>query len=66
MIMDFSVDHLARSLVLGALLDELTLRFGGYELVAHWTQGEFHHRQRQAGGGWEQREDGCRVGSRKG
>ena len=34
---------LARCLVLGALLDELTARFGGYELVAHWTQGEFHH-----------------------
>lgn len=37
------VDRLARSLVLGALLDELTVRFGGYELVSHWTQGEFHH-----------------------
>jgi hypothetical protein len=37
------VDRLARSLVLGALLDELTTRFGGYELVAHWTQSEFHH-----------------------
>jgi hypothetical protein len=41
--MDLSVDHLARSLVLGALLDEVTHVFGGYELVAHWTQGEFHH-----------------------
>jgi hypothetical protein len=37
------VDRLARCLVLGALLDEVTARFGGYELVAHWTQGEFHH-----------------------
>src|SRR5579883_2595444 len=37
------VDRLARCLVLGALLDDLTARFGGYELVAHWTQGEFHH-----------------------
>jgi len=37
------VDRLARCLVLGALLDDLTTRFGGYELVAHWTQGEFHH-----------------------
>lgn len=26
-------------MVLGALLDEI----GSYELVAHWTQGEFHH-----------------------
>jgi hypothetical protein len=38
-----SIDHLARHLVLGALLEDLTERFGGYELVAHWTQGEFHH-----------------------
>jgi hypothetical protein len=37
------VARLAESLVLGAVLDELTARFGGYELVAHWTQGEFHH-----------------------
>jgi hypothetical protein len=41
--MPASVDRLARCLVLGALLDDLTARFGGYELVAHWTQGEFHH-----------------------
>jgi hypothetical protein len=41
--MSLSVDRLARSLVLGALLDELTRHFGSYELVAHWTQGEFHH-----------------------
>ena len=38
-----SVARLASQLVLGALLDELTERYGGYELVAHWTQGEFHH-----------------------
>jgi hypothetical protein len=38
-----SIEHLARRLVLGSLLDELTRLFGGYELVAHWTQGEFHH-----------------------
>jgi hypothetical protein len=41
--MALSVEHLARRLVLGSLLDELTRRLGGYELVAHWTQGEFHH-----------------------
>ncbi len=35
--------RLARHLVLGSLLEELTRRFGSYELVAHWTQGEFHH-----------------------
>jgi hypothetical protein len=29
--------------MLGALLEELQTRFGGYDLVAHWTQGEFHH-----------------------
>ena len=37
------VDALARSLVLGALLDDVSSRFGGYELASHWTQGEFHH-----------------------
>jgi len=41
--MPASVDGLARCLVLGTLLDDVTTRFGGYELVAHWTQGEFHH-----------------------
>jgi hypothetical protein len=41
--MDDPVAHLARFLVLGALLDEVQRRFGGYDLVAHWTQGEFHH-----------------------
>jgi hypothetical protein len=37
------VERLARLLVLGALLDDVRERFGGYEVVAHWTQGEFHH-----------------------
>jgi hypothetical protein len=37
------VTHLARTLVLGALLDEVERLFGGYDLVAHWKQGEFHH-----------------------
>jgi hypothetical protein len=37
------VKELAGALVLGALLDLLRDRFGGYEIVAHWTQGEFHH-----------------------
>jgi hypothetical protein len=41
--MDDPVALLARCLVLGALLDEVQRRFGGYDLVAHWTQGEFHH-----------------------
>lgn len=38
-----AIHRLARHLVLGALLDELARRHGAYELVAHWTQGEFHH-----------------------
>lgn len=38
-----SIDDLARHLVLGALIADVSERFGGYELVAHWTQGEFHH-----------------------
>jgi hypothetical protein len=37
------VAKLARHLVLGSLLGDLSKRFGGYEIVAHWTQGEFHH-----------------------
>jgi hypothetical protein len=37
------VDRLARFLVLGPLLEDIGHRFGGYDLVAHWTQGEFHH-----------------------
>ena len=38
-----SVARLARHLVLGALLDDVVRRYGGYDLVAHWAQGEFHH-----------------------
>src|SRR5688572_8215424 len=34
---------LSRFLVLGALLDEVRRRWGTYELVDHWQQGEFHH-----------------------
>jgi hypothetical protein len=37
------IERLAGHMVLGALLEELQTRFGGYDLVAHWTQGEFHH-----------------------
>jgi len=33
------VERLAKHLDLGSLLESL----GDYELVAHWTQGEFHH-----------------------
>jgi hypothetical protein len=38
-----TVARLAGHLVLGALLEDLGERCGGYELAAHWTQGEFHH-----------------------
>jgi hypothetical protein len=37
------VDQLARALDLGSLLAEVAGRCGAYDLVAHWTQGEFHH-----------------------
>lgn len=37
------VDDLAATLVLGALLEQLNARYGGYDLLAHHTQGEFHH-----------------------
>ena len=37
------IDALAHTLVLGALLDELRKTYGSFELLDHWTQGEFHH-----------------------
>jgi len=41
--MQSAVQALADTLVLGALLEELHTRFGPYELLEHWKQGEFHH-----------------------
>lgn len=38
-----SVEELASTLTLGDLLQTLMARAGGYELLAHWQQGEFHH-----------------------
>lgn len=38
-----AVDVLARHLVLGSLLDDVRRRWGDYEIVDHWQQGEFHH-----------------------
>lgn len=38
-----ALDRLAQCLTLGALLDEVRARHGGYELLDHWQQGEFHH-----------------------
>jgi len=37
------VAALARNLGLGALLADLTQKFGGYEILDHWQRGEFHH-----------------------
>jgi hypothetical protein len=37
------VDDLASSLVLGAFLERVKARWGRYEVVDHWQQGEFHH-----------------------
>jgi hypothetical protein len=37
------VEDLADTLELGALLELLRARSGGYEILHHWQQGEFHH-----------------------
>jgi hypothetical protein len=37
------VAALAQNLGLGSLLADLRRDFGGYEIVDHWQQGEFHH-----------------------
>ncbi len=36
-------EELASELELGALLERARRRSGGYELLEHWKQGEFHH-----------------------
>jgi hypothetical protein len=38
-----AVDELAATLALGSLLDRVRQRWGSYEVVDHWQQGEFHH-----------------------
>ena len=38
-----AVDSLSGFLLLGTLLEEIRHRWGAYELVDHWQQGEFHH-----------------------
>ncbi|MGM0554984.1 MAG: hypothetical protein ACQEVA_01260 [Myxococcota bacterium] len=38
-----ALESLAKQLVLADLLVMLEEKFGGYQLLAHWTQGEFHH-----------------------
>jgi hypothetical protein len=34
---------LSNRLNLGEVLETVRVAFGGYDLLAHWTQGEFHH-----------------------
>jgi hypothetical protein len=41
--MPVDMQHLVNQLTLGGLLDEVRRLAGGYELVDHWQQGEFHH-----------------------
>lgn len=41
--MPSSVESLAATLELGSLLDLLRREHDGYEVLAHWKQGEFHH-----------------------
>jgi len=35
--------ELARNLSLGDLFNAVRARFGAFEVVDHWQQGEFHH-----------------------
>jgi hypothetical protein len=37
------IQELANQLTLGGMLDALRRLAGGYELLDHWQQGEFHH-----------------------
>ncbi len=37
------LEKLAGCMTLGALLERVWNNHGGYELLAHWKQGEFHH-----------------------
>jgi hypothetical protein len=38
-----ALETLSHCLMLGTLLDEVRRRWGSYQLVDHWQQGEFHH-----------------------
>ena len=40
---DTELQRLADARVLGALLEQVRDRWGAYELLDHWQQGEFHH-----------------------
>lgn len=37
------LQDLSSALLLGAVLDALRHRHGGYDVLDHWQQGEFHH-----------------------
>ena len=37
------LERLAQELGLGPLLTKVSAELGGYDLVEHWQQGEFHH-----------------------
>src|SRR5262245_58863643 len=37
------LQQLSRQLGLGPFLSELNGKLGGYDLIDHWQQGEFHH-----------------------
>lgn len=41
--MAVDIDGLGQQLGLGELLRALETQHGGYRLLEHWTQGEFHH-----------------------
>jgi hypothetical protein len=40
---NIALQALSHQLALGALLEAVGRDHGGYELLAHWKQGEFHH-----------------------
>lgn len=41
--MGIDLGFLASNTVLASVLGKLRAGFGGYEIVEHWKQGEFHH-----------------------
>ena len=43
MLLPTPISTLATHLGLGSLLEAVVTTYGGYDLLAHWKQGEFHH-----------------------
>jgi hypothetical protein len=41
--LEVTTAQVAQALTLGAALAELRARYGQYDLLDHWQQGEFHH-----------------------